>query len=199
MENQFKQLAVDEWWLNEKGIKKVEKFLRELSNPDVLFHVLNGIRSSYLKTSLCEKLLSLDKLVLFQHKNKTRVRLHSFKSLDKDLVHNHKWPFVSVILKGELRQEIYTSSTDVSPVMVSNHQAGDTYYLSEKLYHSLSYKEGTVTLILRGQDLLSSAEWNDITSNESWTHTGGDADPRMTKMNATEIQELVDNLKKQLL
>lgn len=111
--------------------------------------------------SACESFDHLDKLVLWQSPDRSlRLRLHLFFPGYLDRPHNHRWSFVSRVLRGRYLHALYGEETQVlsraqrgrPPVIRHAYQvgAGSEYFLDHTLVHSLSTAELTASLVLRG-------------------------------------------------
>lgn len=109
----------------------------------------------------CESYPLMDKLVLWRSDDgATRLRLHVFSPGYGDRPHNHRWSFVSSILRGRYAHSVYGSEDDVlrtvrsaapvRPVLVHDERVGSRYFLDHALVHSLRTDVLTVSLLLRG-------------------------------------------------
>lgn len=115
----------------------------------------------------CESYPCMDKLVLWQSADRsTRLRLHLFTPGYVDRPHNHRWSFVSRILRGGYVHSVYGSEDDVlatvregvpvRPVLAHDEGAGSQYFLDHSLVHSLRADVVTVSLLLRGPSVKAS-------------------------------------------
>ncbi len=192
----FADLAKTEWWTSVDAMADAAQFLEAASSNDTLSALLDAVRLDPNLSQLCERLRSLDKIVLQDDMStKTRLRLHHFKAGTYDLIHNHKWPFVSRILKGHLVQELFSSIDVTSPQFVSSFEAHSTYFLSPSLFHKLRAKEETITLVMRGPDLLSSAQWRDLNSGSTWQHVGGKEDSKKLDFDPQCLERAISHIR----
>lgn len=190
--DQFDLLAKARWWEDATGVVQAQQFLDLASEPKNLHALLRGVLADQLLSSLSERLRSLDKIVLLNDKaTKTRLRLHYFKEGTYDLMHNHKWAFCSKILKGKLVQEVFVNLDSTSPHFISTFCLGLGYFLGPDLFHKLRAESDTVTLVLRGPDLLLSSQWRDMNSGEVWEHTGGKADNKKLDFNTSGLRDAI--------
>jgi hypothetical protein len=190
----FNKLASTEWWLSE-NLQIANIFLDEISKTDNLSLLLKNVEYDTQLLNLCEELGSLYKLVLLNHTHtKTRVRLHYFKKYSQDVIHNHKWPFISRIICGNVIQHLFKTALDTAPLASVKHLQHSSYYLSTDCFHALEVESGIITLILRGPDLLSNATWYNKERKEDWKHTGGEEDTRMRKLKHSEVVALTTTI-----
>lgn len=196
---QFEQLARVRWWGDTAGIAMAQQFLDLASQPENMNALLDAVPRDPVLSSLSERLRSLDKIVLLNdHVTKTRLRLHHFKEGSYDLMHNHRWPFYSKILKGRLVQEVFESIEASAPQFVSTFHSGLGYFLGPHLYHKLRAQRATVTLVLRGIDLLPSSQWRDVNSGEVWGHVGGKADTKKIDFDVDSLKEAISTVRASL-
>jgi hypothetical protein len=182
------------WWEAADTKQQATQLLERFAQADAIGWLLNNLLHDDTLMGLSERLKSLDKLVLFNHADtKTRLRLHLFKAGHYDLLHNHRWPFLSIVLRGALKQRIYAGLQAHEAAFECQHRRGDVYYLGPDIYHSLSADEGTVTLVLRGPDVLTQAGWRDLGNNSSWQHQGGKMDSRKTDFSAQMLRSVVEH------
>jgi hypothetical protein len=194
--SRFAKVAKTEWWTSVAAMADAAEFLEAASSNDTLGALLDAVRLDPNLSRLCERLRSLDKIVLQDDMStKTRLRLHYFKAGTYDLIHNHKWPFVSKILKGHLVQELFNSIDATSPQFVSSFEAHSTYFLSPGFFHKLRAKEQTITLVLRGPDLVSSAQWRDLNSGDTWEHVGGKEDSKKLDFDPQSLERAISNIR----
>ncbi|MGW4789927.1 hypothetical protein [Streptomyces sp. NPDC004230] len=100
----------------------------------------------------------LDKIVFYEDESGFRVRMHIFWSGCVDLPHNHRWSFMSMILKGQFRHsqyglENYEDAMDLpipKPLQVRIEQVGSMYALHHTILHALVAEENSVSLFIRG-------------------------------------------------
>jgi hypothetical protein len=101
----------------------------------------------------------LDKIVLYSDDDSgVRVRLHAFWPGHYDLPHNHRWSFVSLILRGGFQHSLFgpARAGDVAypvplePVQVRQENTGTCYALHHDELHALVCEPGSVSLVIRG-------------------------------------------------
>ncbi len=196
IKQKFNNLCRQQWWQGQEGIDLVCDFLHQASMPNNLNALLTNAAANEHLSYLSEKLKSLDKVVLLDDlETKTRLRLHYFAPGDYDLMHNHRWPFASKIIKGKLSQQLFTSIEDSECSFWTNHKTGESYFLSPNFYHKLKATEETVTLILRGPDLLAQASWKNLATDEQWHHKGGKDDPNKIDFQQMELNAVIDKVR----
>lgn len=197
--SEFDLISNMSWWKEKSDYEFAVLLLKKTSQYSHISKLFENLVNSEELISLCEKLVSLDKLVLYNNaNNKTRLRLHAFKEGSYELLHNHKWPFISIVLKGSLEHKISRELNTDFASFICSHKAGDVYFLSPYLYHTLEAAKDTITLVLRGPDLLERSEWLDINRNEFWEHVGGKNDSNMKNLNKIQVTKIIDDLIKDL-
>jgi hypothetical protein len=193
---QFDLLTGARWWESVDGIATAARFLDAASEPGHLRALLSAVTADPVLSGLSERLRSLDKIVLLNHPaTRTRLRLHHFRVGTYDLMHNHKWPFYSKILKGHLVQELFEAIDATPPQFVSSFDAGSGYFLGPHLFHKLRAQGQTITLVLRGPDMLPCATWRDVTSGDVWQHVGGKADDRKVDFDAAGLGHAISEVR----
>lgn len=196
---QFEALAQSHWWESVDSMGVAYDFLDAVSKPEQLAALLDAVTTSQVLSGLSERLRSLDKIVLLDDRaTKTRLRLHHFKEGTYDLMHNHKWPFYSKVLKGHLVQELFDSLDATAPQFVSSFATSSSYFLGPGLFHKLRAKQETITLILRGPDLIQSAKWRDVNSGDVWDHVGGKSDDKKVDFDAVGLSGAITNIRSAL-
>ena len=196
---QFNTLVRARWWESVDSMQGASDFLDAVSQPEQLSALLDAVTASEVLPGLSERLRSLDKIVLLDDKaTKTRLRLHHFKEGTYDLMHNHKWPFYSKILKGHLVQELFDNLDAAAPQFVSSFATNSSYFLGPGLFHKLRAKQETITLILRGPDLIQSAKWKDVNSGDVWNHVGGKSDDKKVDFDANGLRGAISNVRSAL-
>jgi hypothetical protein len=174
--------------------------LLELSLNGQLCELLAALPQQGALVDKCEHLRSLDKLVLFDDvPSGVRLRLHLFADRYLDLPHNHRWSYTSLMLAGGYTHFVYeplgegVGSRDIRtlrPLSVQRVPPGAVYTLDHAMVHSLAANASTMTLVLRGPVMKPRAIWTDKTTNETWRHEGGKADPLKQAMSKSTVERL---------
>jgi hypothetical protein len=130
------------------------------ATPGLVSALVTGIGAERAP-GVCEAYPCMDKLVLWRSADgATRLRLHVFSAGYADRPHNHRWNFVSRILRGTYQHTLYGSEADVlplaqrgerlQPVFTQPQLTGSAYYLENSMVHALEADATAVSLLLRG-------------------------------------------------
>jgi predicted metal-dependent enzyme (double-stranded beta helix superfamily) len=158
-------------WEDMNEVESVgRKVLEEInSTRSVLRLALDELPSQADLLSLCEHPdahatsdlgQQLDKIVLYSDSDSgVRVRLHAFWPGYYDLPHNHRWSFVSLVLRGAFTQTLFgrmkagTDASDASlnAVAVREEKAGAIYALHHEDLHALISRRPVDTIGITAQ------------------------------------------------
>lgn len=181
------KLYIEELVLNndEKVLQMINMILGKPSNIKKLMDLIvqnETLFNEVLNKSYCHE-NGFHKYVLLEGQN-FKIRLHHFGVTEKvamENIHDHRWPFASTILKGNLEMEMYEESqlhaegdlllhyrynSDKSKGAYETillglikmkrksqikYFEGDSYLLTPEALHRITNKEECVTLIITGK------------------------------------------------
>lgn len=195
-----------DWTRPQTTAQRAREVLDRLTDrPDLLASLVRDATCSGAPTAASESYPYMDKLVVWQSADAAvRLRLHVFHPGYLDRPHNHRWSFVSRILKGSYLHTLYGTEADVlhevrqgmepRPRYVRYEQAGGNYFLEDSMVHSLCAEETTVSLLLRGPAIkeryftvLPDDGSTPVAQRLEWS--GGAASERATERRAKQITE----------
>jgi len=164
------------WDDPENWIPSGRNILNELHcNRALLRKMLDAVVSDDELFDLSEINGPFDKIVLFDD-GRSRLRLHKWRTVEDELIHDHRYDFVSVVLHGSYRHRLYSSfdvevaSSDTPSQLAAEAakpipdfkmvqpqvafetvvKTGDIYAITHTMPHVTLVEEGTVSLVLRG-------------------------------------------------
>lgn len=161
---------------------------------------------------MCEEYDFLRKLVLYDHGNGVRLRLHLYREGFFDRPHNHRWSFASHILRGGYRHRIYgndstfTEQTDpaaLTPIVERDERPGDRYALHHTAVHTVQATTDTISLLLRGPAAKGQFLIHDVAAGRFFWVTGADQESpqqRASKqMTPARLTATIDRVKALLI
>jgi hypothetical protein len=156
---------------------------------------------------LCEHYDILDKIVLHDDPSGVRVRLHVFLPGYYDRPHNHRWSYVSTILRGQYRHYLFGDAEldeSINPaslraLMVRDEQVGSTYALHHTMVHAVVAEPYTVSLVIRGPAVKDRFLVMDRKTGQSWWQYGASQEPaydaEQKRMTVERLAELTNFLR----
>ena len=200
--NEFKSLL--NYNLTVNNFYDVRLKLLKWSQPQILRSLIENVMPTD-KLHLCKEYDMLDKIVLLHDSfTNCRLRLHIFSSNYQERIHNHKWDFCSLILKGTYMHALYNDDIkevqnyyldEVVPDFLQEQGQGTFYYLNHKVLHSITATSGTISLVIQFPKSIDSYYVIDKSINKSWLEGDEKSEIIQEKiMSETRFHELVRQL-----
>lgn len=154
-----------------------QHIVRQLADDRALIgRLLDGIEEDSSLFLMCEKHDVLDKLVLYDALDRGfRIRIHISSGNPAERIHEHRFSFTSLILRGEYEHIFYgmTGGPDLETasfhkVHVTTERAGSCYTMHDSVFHTTYMPAGMVSLILRGDSVKERAVIVDPKINRVW-------------------------------
>ncbi len=130
----------------------------------------------------CERHQLLDKLVIYEGLDRgLRIRIHFSTEYHLDRPHDHRWPFTTLLLRGQYRHHWHRANGPVSdgstpddmrPLYVTDEKAGACYTLHDTSVHTTYTTPDTVSLFLRGTTQKQRSIITDRESGKVWWRYG---------------------------
>lgn len=161
-------------WVDWEDMAAVEEVGRKVlgafdANRSILRNALDDVVRRPELLAMCEhpdpeatadQGQQFDKIVLYSDKESgVRVRMHVFwDDCSYDLPHNHRYSFVSVILKGQFHHSLFggagpddaVTPAPLRPLLVRREQPGSIYALHHDMLHATVAEPQSVTVVVRG-------------------------------------------------
>lgn len=158
------------------------------NRPSITHHFLDYIMEKENITEICEEYDSSIKLTLIKNPNFS-VRLKYFLEGYNTKLHNHRWNFASIILKGGYRHYIYGNSqafieNQYEKLYLSNIRYESTlsfYSLHHNAIHKIEPISKTLTLQVRGPAVKDKYKYYRAETGESWYQYGSNYETKNEK------------------
>jgi hypothetical protein len=184
------------------------EILRQVSAPECITSSLAAIdEQPFFEAS--ERKSFQDTYVMHRNTTGATLRLHHFRPGHEDrseFAHNHRWPFVALIVKGGYRHEVFVPvNTDKADkpklvrALVRDEGPGTAYVFGTHLFHMIKAKPDTVSLILRGPAELAAAQFLSVDGKgEDFSRVSRDVETvrgvQKSGLNAADLDNLRDQL-----
>lgn len=184
-------------------------FLDDYANPQQLARQLEACLANEALRAEIEIKAHQYKIVLFRSRATRRnLTLHVYgpeHRTRRAWIHNHRWSFVSRVLRGALEHELFQPTFDgdrlvsAGPLMqLVREPAGTTYLFGTGIFHRVYADPWTATLLLRDAPSLQDASYF-LETGEVFSHRGSTSTPWRQKEQdvverAVELEALRDRL-----
>jgi hypothetical protein len=109
--------------------------------------------------------------LLYDEASDIEIRINHYyrHKYEIDSVHNHKWKFLSLLLRGRVDHYIFPiEKPNPDSALVVQHKAGDVYLMPEDLSHCFLPTPNSLTLMMRGPR--SRATWSRTSLDKDTFH-----------------------------
>lgn len=123
-----------------------------------------------------------------------RVNIYGDKSYSyQENLHDHKWSFISTILRGDLTHTIYKRDFKSNFISDVNHLVcGDTYKLTAGQIHTVVPSNDLITILIRGPRVFES--WAMYDQQGSKLNFESKSDSKSIILSDREVECLIENL-----
>lgn len=169
-----RRLDLLDWKIPESAIKEVAMILPTLNIQDLKDELNVYEYEQYLKTiSMSHETPSHYKWFLYKNLEKGySIWINEFKKLANrnygfaTTIHNHRYCFASLVLKGSLQQHLHSIENriemhfDNAPVIetIKVHRSNSYFINSDQIHSFGSIEDNTITLLIRSKALKSYSE-----------------------------------------
>lgn len=216
----FKNIVQELEKINWEDLNKVafvnKRVLEDIfNNRNIIGFLLKNVLKDTNLISLAEHYDFFDKIVLYvDKKDRFRIRLHVFSGENSNQYrpHCHRWDYSSVILKGGYKHNIFGTEKEINentkidvlkPILYQEQKAGSIYTLSNEVFHSISAKKDTVSIIIRGPSLKDRFLIMDKKVNKIWWEYGRESETieeiKNKAITVKDLRILIDKINKLVL